>query len=214
MDALGGAGARLAEGAAPGAVDPGQAEDVDRQAAAPPQLQPGTLGGHPVRRARAGRLQNRVLVDPAPGPVAIDPGGRKITGPGEVRAGRDVGPVPIQDRVAGRVRRYAGAQVRGPGECHRRRAQRPIAVEQRDLEALGPERGRGFRVPGGPGDPPAARAQPPGENPGAVAEAEDEKPGHGVARHDRIWIRIADQGAGRLRARAGAVNLGTRTAQN
>ncbi|MCH8926895.1 MAG: ComEC/Rec2 family competence protein, partial [Proteobacteria bacterium] len=57
MDALGGAGADLIEGAAPGAVDPGQAEDVERQA------------GHLVPR----RLVPRCLVQFAPGALGRDP---------------------------------------------------------------------------------------------------------------------------------------------
>ncbi len=55
VDPLCRVGAQCLEGAAAGAVDAGEAEDVHRHAAAAPEFEPALLGGNPPAAALAAR---------------------------------------------------------------------------------------------------------------------------------------------------------------
>ena len=81
VDAPRRAGLHLVDGAAAGAVDAGQAEDVDGGAGLQAHRLPGALGGQALDAARLAGLGRRVLVDPAAAVIAVDAGGREIAQP-------------------------------------------------------------------------------------------------------------------------------------
>ena len=83
-DAPRGARAQLPERPAAGAVDAGEAEDVERQIR---HRAPLGLGGDARAAARGGGGEGRVLVHPVPAPVAVDAGGGEVAGPEEARRG-------------------------------------------------------------------------------------------------------------------------------
>src|SRR5438552_8892 len=83
VDPLRGAGAQRLEGAAAGAVDRSEAEDVDRYAALMPEPEPTPFRGDPALAALAGWPERCGFLDPAAGAVAIDAGGREISEPGK-----------------------------------------------------------------------------------------------------------------------------------
>ena len=107
---------KLRERVAAGAVDAGEAEDVDGLAGAVAELEPGLLGREPPPRARADRRGRRVLVDPAAAMVAIDADRREVADPGEPRRGGDRGGEMPERRVALRVRRDRDQERVGAGQ--------------------------------------------------------------------------------------------------
>lgn len=169
-DPPGGAVADLLERAAARAVDPREAEDVERQ----PQRLPLPLGLNPrlppLRRGGEGR----VLVDPAAGMVAIDAGGGEIAHPAR--------PGPCQlcamggeewIALAPRRRRgedMAGARQRGP----------EIARPEERLDTAGLElRGLGG-APRGADHRPALRQKAVGQSLRGIAVPEGKKRLHAV----------------------------------
>src|ERR1700722_14166717 len=81
VDAFRRTGAECFEGAAAGAVDAGEAEDVHRHAAAAPEIEPARFGSYPPAAALAAWRQCGGLVHPATTAVAVDTRRRKITEP-------------------------------------------------------------------------------------------------------------------------------------
>ena len=173
VDAPRRAGLHLVERAAPGAVDRGEAKEVDRHAVPPPEIEPGLLRRAAAAPALAGRAQRRGLVDQPAGAVSIDARGGEIARPDEVRrACRDGATVPRGDGIARRVRRHRADEMGGPAE---RRRDRPVAVEEMGIDPL-PREGVAVAVAAaGPGHRPAEGAQASRQDEGAVAEAETEE---------------------------------------
>jgi hypothetical protein len=105
--------AQAVEGAAAGAVDAAQAQNVDGNAMRGAEGGPGGFGGD--ARARAGRDGERraLLVHPVAGAIAIDADGGEIneaTEPGQAR--REI----AQHGIAGDVRRDRGQRDRGAAD--------------------------------------------------------------------------------------------------
>src|ERR1700757_2389803 len=103
VDAFGGAGAQRIKRAAPGAVDAGESEDMDRDTMLPPESEPGGFCRDACCAARTGRPQFRTLVDPAAVARAVDTGRGEIAKPSEFFESRDLVGVHIERRIAGCV---------------------------------------------------------------------------------------------------------------
>ena len=180
VDAPGGAVAHPIEGAAPGAVDAGQAEDVHRHAVAAPEFEPRRLRRHPSPPPFRGGRQGRVLVDPGAAGVAVDPGGRQVSGPDQPPG--DVACMALQRRVPVGAGRNRAQQVAGAG-------QRRVGVGQgkeEGVDAGGGQAAPRFLALAGAGDAPAGGHQPPGEDGGTVAQPETEETWHFVSRGSPI----------------------------
>src|SRR4051812_34332323 len=65
LDALCRAGAQLIEGAAPWAIDAGEAKEMHGRAAPAHEIEPARLGGDAPVAALADRAERRALIDPA-----------------------------------------------------------------------------------------------------------------------------------------------------
>ena len=102
------------EGAAAGAVNAGEAEDVHRHAAAAPEIEPARFGGDPPAAALAARRQLGSLVDPAAAAVAVDTGRRKIAQPTETFDTGDVLTMQREHGVAGGIGRNRHEEMRDP----------------------------------------------------------------------------------------------------
>ena len=110
-DAAGGAIAHLGEGAAAGAIDAREAEDVERQT----QCLPLRLGQHALFAPGGRGGEGGLLIHPGPRVIAINPGGGEIAHPEGPRGG-DFGGMGVQHRVALRPRRDGGKDMRGLGQ--------------------------------------------------------------------------------------------------
>ncbi len=168
-DAPRGAGAEPVEGAAPGAVDAGQAEDVQGEAVGAGDRAPAGLGVESGLAAVAVGTGGRVLVDPAAAVVAIDAGGREIAQPARSR-GADRLAQRGEHRVAALPRRHRDQHMAGAVQVVAKVAPGPGA--ERDRAALrGPA--------GGAGHGPALREQERRQMLRDVAVAEGEEMRHG-----------------------------------
>src|SRR5579885_3401512 len=172
VDALGPALPQGIEGGPAGSVDAGESEDVDGHAA-PGQRPPAGFGRDPTPAALAGGRELALLVHPAAGAVAIDPGGGQIAGPGEPSRGRDISGMEVEDRVALGIGRDRAQKMGRAGEG--RLGQRPATLEEEGLDAPLRHSGLGALLPAGAGYGPAAGLEAPGEGEGAIAEAETEQ---------------------------------------
>ena len=116
VDAFCRAGTQRIERAAAGAVNPGEAEDVDRHAAVAPQLEPTLFCGDAPAAALAGRQQLSGLVNPAAAAIAIDPGRRQIAEPAQPRHRSNVIAVSVEHRVADRIGGHRDEKMGDPAQ--------------------------------------------------------------------------------------------------
>ena len=160
------------------AVDPGEAEDVDRQA----RGQPSGLRAGAAVGAREGRLDRRLLVDPAALPVAVDRRRAEVARPRPATgSARRSAPCASSTGIARLVGGDRGQDVGDARPAPRAAAGWPRSKANM-RPAFGRERFSLLRPPRGPPDLPAAGGQPSGERSGRVAEAETEQDaGHAAA---------------------------------
>src|SRR5579883_32964 len=188
LDALGAALAHGVERAAAGAVDAGEAEDVEGYVVAAIEIEPAGFGRDAAAAAFAGGAEFRRLIDPAAVAIAIDAGGREIAGPAQVREPGDVGGVFGEDGIACFIGRDRGEEMR---RARKRFPQDgPSALEAMHREPLRGKARAGRVVAARAGNAPALSGKRTRQESGAVAKAEAEER-RDVGRHG--WLALTNE---------------------
>src|SRR4051812_23519069 len=116
VDALGRAGAQRIKGAPARPVDPGEPKDVHRRAMLPAEIEPARFGRNAPLAPLAGGAQLRSLIHQIAAAVAVNTGRRQIAEPAQLRQRGYVVMVPVEHRIALRIRRHRDQDVSYAGE--------------------------------------------------------------------------------------------------
>src|SRR5438477_1030179 len=105
---------------------------MHRDVAVAPQFEPSGFRAGATPTPHAAWPQLRTLVHPAAVTIAVDPGGREITEPGQAGDRCDVLAMAVEYRIARLVRRHRQQDMRRAGECGG--LERVVAIEAKPAE--------------------------------------------------------------------------------